>query len=214
MIRIALGITLLASTAIAQTAPPLPTVTNGLQAAAAPAGVPERVRGTVTGLNGAVLSVKSRDDRMVQIALAEPIVVAAVVPAKLSDAKPGAYIGAAATGPRDKLRALEVLIFPEAMRGTGEGHYPWDLVPESTMTNATIESEVSGIDGRTLTVFAKGERLTMTVPADVPVVTFEPGTAAMLTPGAHVSVGATRQPDGTLRAARVNVGKDGLMPPM
>ena len=141
MIRIALGITLLAGTALAQTAPPLPTVTNGLPTTTAPAGVPERVRGTVTGLNGAVLSVKNRDDRMVQIALAEPIVVAAVIPAKLSDAKPGAYIGAAATGPRDKLRALEVLIFPEAMRGTGEGHYPWDLVPESTMTNATIESE-------------------------------------------------------------------------
>jgi len=117
-----------------------------------PAPVPERVRGTIVGLDGPMLTVRSRDDRLLQITLAEPIAVAAVVPAKLTDAKPGSFIGAAATGPKDKLRALEVLIFPEAMRGSGEGHFPWDLQPESTMTNATIESEVASADGRTLFV--------------------------------------------------------------
>ncbi len=214
MHRLTLGL-LLASTALpafAQTA--LPTVTNGLPAATAPAAVPERVRGTVAALDGSTLTVRTREGKDVNITLAQPIMVAAVIPAKLTDAKPGSFIGAAATGPRDRMRALEVLIFPDAMRGTGEGHFPWDLQPESTMTNATIESAVPGADGQTLAVVAKGERMTVTVPPDVPVVTFEPGTAAMLVPGAHVFVGASRQPDGTLTAARVNVGKDGLTPPM
>jgi hypothetical protein len=100
------------------------------------------------------------------------------------------------------------------MKGTGEGHYPWDLQPESTMTNATIESEVTGADGRELTVDAKGEKLKVTVPPNTPIVTFEPGTPAMLTPGTKVFVGATKAADGTLTAARVNAGKDGLTPPM
>ena len=202
MVRFAFAFTLLAGTALAQTP------------ASVPAPVPERVRGTIIGLEGQTLTMRSRDDEVLSILLAEPIAVIAVVPASLADAKPGSFIGAAATGPKEKLRALEVLIFPEALRGSGEGHYPWDLQPESTMTNATIESEVASADGRTLTVMAKGERLTMIVPPDAPVVTFEPGTAAMLTPGAHVFIGANRTQDGTLRAARVNVGKDGLTPPM
>ena len=132
----------------------------------------------------------------------------------MADAKPGTFIGAAATGPKDHLRAAEVLIFPEALRGTGEGHYPWDLVPESTMTNATIESEVTGSDGNQLTVVAKGEKLNMTVPPGTPIVTFEPGSSAMLTPGTKVFIGAQKAADGTLTAARVNAGKDGLTPPM
>lgn len=210
LIRHAFVLTLLAGTALAQTPASVPAPV--LAPVSAP--VPERVRGTIVGLDGPTLTVRSRDDRLLQITLAEPIAVAAVVPAKLTDAKPGSFIGAAATGPKDKLRALEILIFPESMRGSGEGHYPWDLQPESTMTNATIESEVASADGRTLTVAAKGERLAMIVPPDAPVVTFEPGTPAMLTPGAQVFIGATRSPDGTLRAARVNVGKDGLTPPM
>ena len=140
--------------------------------------------------------------------------VAAVIPATLADAKPGTFIGTAAVGPKDKLRALEVLIFPEAMKGSGEGHYPWDLMPESTMTNATIESEVTGTDGRELTVIAKGEKLKVMVPAGVPIVTFAPGTPDMLKPGAKVFIGAQKAADGTLTAARVNAGKDGLTPPM
>lgn len=175
---------------------------------------PRRVRGTIEALQNGTLVVQSREGEKVSIQLAPNYTVAAVVPATLADAKPGTFIGAAATGPKDRLRAVEVLIFPDAMRGSGEGHYPWDLLPESTMTNATIESEVSGTDGRQLTVVAKGETLKMTVPPDAPVVTFEPGTPAMLTPGAKVFVGAQAAADGTLSAARINVGKDGLTPPM
>ena len=175
---------------------------------------PQRIRGTVKSLTDNTLVVTTREGPDVTIALAPTYTVAAVVPAKLSDAKPGTYIGTAATGPKDKLRAVEVLIFPEAMKGSGEGHYPWDLLPESTMTNATIESEVTGTDGRELTVVAKGEKLKVTVPPDAPIVTFEPGDKAMLTPGAKVFIGAQKAADGTLTAARVNAGKDGMTPPM
>ena len=187
-----------------------------LATAALPAAaqMPPRIRGTVTGREGTTLVVATREGGTARIALAPNYAVAAVVPATLADAKPGSFIGAAATGPKDKMRAVEVLIFPDSMRGSGEGHYPWDLTPESTMTNATVESEVSGVDGRELVVVAKGEKLTLTVPPNAPVVTFEPGTPAMLTPGTKVFIGATKAADGSLSAARVNAGKDGLTPPM
>ena len=187
-----------------------------LSIAAAPAFAQtvQRVRGTVKSLTGNTLLIDTREGSVATITLAPNFSVAAVIPATLADAKAGTFIGTAATGPKDKLRAVEVLIFPDAMKGTGEGHYPWDLVPESTMTNATIESEVTGSDGRELTVVAKGETLKVTVPPNAAIVTFEPGTPAMLTPGTHVFVGATKAADGTLTAARVNAGKDGLTPPM
>ncbi len=175
---------------------------------------PRRIRGTIESLDGSTLVVKSREGETLRIALPSNYTVAAVVPAELSAIKPGAYVGIASIGPKDKLRALEVLIFPEAARGSGEGHYPWDLVPESTMSNAAIEAEAAGTDGRKLTLVAKGERQVVTVPPGVPVVTFEPGTPAMLTPGAKVFIGAQQAADGTLSASRVNVGKDGLTPPM
>jgi hypothetical protein len=174
----------------------------------------QRIRGTVKALDGNTLTVDTREGSVATITLAPNYSVAAVIPATLADAKPGTFIGTAAIGPKDKLRAVEVLIFPEALRGSGEGHYPWDLMPESTMTNATIESEVSGSDGRELTVVAKGEKLKVTVPPNAAIVTFEPGTPAMLTPGTKVFVGAQKAADGTLTAARVNAGKNGLTPPM
>ena len=180
----------------------------------AEAQTPRRIRGTIQALEGSTLVVQSREGETLRIQLPTPPAVTAVVPATLADAKAGTFIGAAAVGPKDKLRALEVLIFPEALRGSGEGHRPWDLTPESTMTNATIEAESAGTDGRTLTLVASGERLTVTVPPDAPIVTFAPGDAAMLRPGAKVFIGATAAADGTLSAARVNVGKDGLTPPM
>ena len=100
------------------------------------------------------------------------------------------------------------------MKGTGEGHYPCDLQPESTMTNATIESEVSAAGGREPTVIAKGEKLKVTVPPNTPIVTFVPGDVSLVTPGTHVFAGAPKSADGTLTAARVNAGKDGLTPSM
>lgn len=179
-----------------------------------PATTPQRVRGAVKSLDGNILTVITREGPEAKITLAPNYTVVAVVPATLADAKPGAFIGTAAVGPKDKLRAVEVLIFPEALRGSGEGHYPWDLLPESTMTNATIESEVTGTDGRELTVVAKGEKLKVMVPPNAPIVTFVPGDVAMLTPGAKVFIGAQKAADGTLSAARVNAGKDGMTPPM
>lgn len=174
----------------------------------------QRVRGTIKSLEGNTLVVDTREGDVARITLAPNYAVAAVVPATLADAKPGTFIGTAAAGPKDRLRALELLIFPDAMKGTGEGHYPWDLQPESTMTNATIESEVTGTDGRELTMVAKGETLKVTVGPNTPIVTFQPATSAMLTPGTHVFIGANKAADGTLSAARVAAGKDGLTPPM
>ncbi len=173
-----------------------------------------RIRGTVQALDGSTLVVQSREGETLRIQLPTPPVITSVMPAMLGDAKPGTFIGTAAVGPKDNMRALEVLIFPEAMRGTGEGHYPWDLVPESTMTNATIEAESTGADGRTLALTTKGEKINLMVPASTPIVTFGPGDAAMLKPGAKVFIGAQQAADGTLSAARVAVGKDGLTPPM
>ena len=174
----------------------------------------QRIRGSIVGLEGSTLTIATREGPEAKIALAANYEVTAVVPATLADIKPGTYIGTAAVGPKDRLRALEVLIFPEAMRGTGEGHRPWDLVPESTMTNATVENEVTGTSGRELTLKFGGESLKVAVPPDAPIVTFEPGSKDMLKPGTKVIITAARAPDGTLSTSRVAAGKDGLTPPM
>ena len=111
-------------------------------------------------------------------------------------------------------RAIEVLVFPESGRGSGEGHYPWDLRPGSMMTNATVAEIIDiGKDRRMTLRYKDGEKVVI-VPHDVPIVTFEPGDRAMLKPGAHFILGATPRPDGSLTAARISVGKDGLVPPM
>jgi hypothetical protein len=112
-------------------------------------------------------------------------------------------------------RAVEVHIFPEAMRGTGEGHRPWDLRPQSTMTNANVEETVTGIDGQTLTLKYKDGEKKVIVPPDTPIVTYVMGNRSELAPGTKIFIpAATKQPDGTLETARVNFGKDGLTPPM
>jgi hypothetical protein len=175
----------------------------------------QRIRGDVTALDGNTLQVKSRTGEALTVKLADNFTVSAVARRDLAAVVPGVFIGTATlTRPDGTLLALEVLIFPEAARGSNEGHYPWDLQPGSMMTNATV-SEVVALDaGRRLTLKYKDGEKVVVVPPDVPVVTFEPGDRAMLVPGAHVMFGANKQPDGTLTAARVNVGKDGLVPPM
>ena len=191
------------------------TVTVAAQAQTTPPALPtHRIRGSIETASDSALVVKTREGETVTIKLAPNYAVTAVVPATMADAKPGTFIGTAAMGPKDKLRALEVLIFPEAMRGAGEGHYAWDLMPESTMTNATIEAESAGADGRELVLVAKGERLLVTVPPGAPIVTFASGSPAMLTPGAKVLITVQVAADGSLSTARVAVGKDGLTPPM
>ena len=177
---------------------------------------PVRVRGTIERIESPVFVVKSRDGAELKVVLAENAAAVGVVKATLADIKPGSFVGVAAMPqPDGTQRALEVLIFPEAMRGTGEGHYPWDLQPKSTMTNANVEQVVTGVDGPTLTVKYKDGDKKIIVPPDVPIVTFAPGDKADLKPGTKIFIGASKKlADGTLQAARVNYGKDGLTPPM
>ena len=171
-----------------------------------------RVRGTVTSVSGDTLTVQS-GSRSMAIALPPGWTVTEVLPSSLAAIAPGTFIGTAATGPDSHLVAREVVVFPPSMKGAGEGHYPWDLGPESTMTNATVDAEAAGSDGRSLSLSYKGGTVSVVVPPGVPIVTLSPGQKSMLTPGAHVFVVAKDQA-GTLTAVRVAVGKDGLTPPM
>ncbi len=174
-----------------------------------------RVRGTVVSLDGTALHLQDAGGHDATVTLSTDYTVMALVPAKLTDVTPGSFIGAAAETDADgHLVAREVHIFPEAMRGAGEGHRDFDLGPKSTMTNGTVGNEVKGTSGDTLTVAYKGGEKTIAVPKDAPVVTFVPGDRAMLVPGAHVIVQAQKGEAGALTAKSVTVGKDGLVPPM
>src|SRR5215217_2268325 len=154
-----------------------------------------RVRGTVVSLDGNALVVKSRNGETVPIRLTDSWSVSGVVKASLADIKPGTYIGTAAMPQRDgSLRALEVLIFPEAMRGTGEGHRPWDLLPESTMTNATVAETVNKVDGPILNLTYNGGEKKVVVPPEAPIVTFAPADRSDLKPGARVIATVTKGP--------------------
>jgi hypothetical protein len=147
--------------------------------------------------------------------------VATVTKVKLTAIEPNSFIGAATRTDKDgKLTALEVLVFPEAMRGTGEGFFPWDLEPGSMMTNGTVKGAVKSAKGRELTVSYK-DKATGTdktnaiyVPPSTPIVTFAPATPADLKPGAKIFCIAAKGPDGKLTAARVTVGTHGVVPPM
>ncbi len=176
---------------------------------------PANIRGTIAKVDGHTLLVTSREGKAVPITMAENFGVLAIVKAKLSDIKPGDFVGAAAIKAADgKLHAQEVLIFPEAARGTGEGHYPWDLTPDSTMTNATVAGIASMAGERVLKLKYKGGENEIEVAPETPVVSFQPGDASLLKPGAAVFVRAPRQPDGSITAQRAIVEKDGVKPPM
>jgi hypothetical protein len=183
--------------------------------AAQPQTPPTRVRGTVEKLNNDVLTVKTREGSTADIKLADNWGVLGVTKAKLTDIKPDTFVGIAAKQNKDGLlQALEVLIFPENMKGFGEGHYPWDLQPESTMTNATVTNTVKNVKGEVLTLRYKDGEKQITVPKSAPIVTFAPAEKSAVKPGAHVFITAMRQPDGSLGAQRVAVGLNGVKPPM
>jgi len=175
-----------------------------------------RVRGTIERVEGKTLVVRSRDGGEVKVVPADNAAVVGIVKASLSDIKPGSFVGVTGMPQADgSQKAVEVHIFPEAMRGTGEGHRQWDLQPQSTMTNANVEQTVAGVDGRTLTLKYKDGEKKIVVPPDVPVVSYVPGDKSELKPGVKIFVAAaTQASDGTLQAPRVNFGKDGLAPPM
>lgn len=184
--------------------------------AQAPSGAtPARVRGTVEKLDGQTLTVKTREGPVVTIALAPNFAVNGIVKKGLADIKQGDYVGAASLKGMDgRLHALEVLIFPEAMRGTAEGHFPWDLQPDSMMTNAAVAGIATVPTGRTLKLAHKGQETEIAVGPDAPIVTFQPADASLLKAGATIFIVAQKQPDGTLTAARVTAEMDGVKPPM
>ena len=153
--------------ATAQTAPPAAAPHRPLP--------PTRVRGTIAALDGNTLTVTSRDGQKLAIMLKDPVTVATVKKVELSAIEPNSFIGTATrTGADGKLTAIEVLVFPEAMRGTGEGFYPWDLEPGSMMTNGTVKGAVTAASGRELTIGFKDSSNTVYVPPTAPVVTFAP----------------------------------------
>ena len=184
-------------------------------ASAAWAQTTVRVRGAIIELAGQILTVKVRDGSTVPVRLADNYALMEVTRAKLTDVKVGDYVGAAAVRQADgTFRAQEVLIFPFFARGSREGHFPWDLTPDSTMTNATVAGITTQGSGRTLTLKHKGGEVVVVVPAAAPVVTFGIGHVEQLKPGAHIFIEATRRPDGTVTTTSVLVGREGLVPPM
>lgn len=176
---------------------------------------PQRIRGDIATVDGQTLQVKARSGETLTIKLADNYAVTAVTKADPKTVVPGAFVGIASMPqPDGSQSALEVLVFPESGRGSNEGHYPSDVQPGSMMTNATIAEVVSIDKARKLTLKYKDGEKTIIVPLDTPVVTFEPGDKSMVKPGAHIILTASKQADGSLTAARVLVGKDGLVPPM
>ncbi len=175
-----------------------------------------RVRGTIESVHDQLLNVKARDGATLNVKLADNAPIRAVVKAPLADVKQGSFVGITAMPqPDGTQKAVEIHIFPEAMRGTGEGHRPWDLMPNSTMTNATVTSEVTRKDGKTLVLAYRDGEKTFDVPANVTVVTYAPATAAELKPGEKVFTAAAKKlPDGTLEAPNITVGRNGVNPPM
>jgi hypothetical protein len=173
------------------------------------------VRGAIVSLDGSTLTVKTREGPDAAVTLKPGFKVAGIAKASVSDIKPGDFVGIAslptAAGGDG---AVEVLVFPPAMKGTGEGSYPWDLKPKSSMTNATVTNAVEGVEGRTLKLSYKGGEKTISVADGIPIVTFGPATQADLKPGATVFVPAQRADDGALSAGFVAVGTNGVNPPM
>jgi hypothetical protein len=190
-------------------------VISSVALAQAPANPPVRIRGTVEKLDGQNLTVKARNGETMDVKLAENFMVMGVAKASAADIGSGKFIGTTTVGEREgALVALEVHIFPEAMRGTGEGHYDWDLRPASKMTNANVADVVNMGKDRVLTVRYKGGEKKVLVPEDAAVVSFTPTDRSELKPGAPIFVVTQRQPDGSLTAPRVNVGLHGQVPPM
>ncbi|MGU7810715.1 hypothetical protein [Burkholderia sp. AW49-1] len=179
------------------------------------AGKPERIRGDIVSFSGDSLKVHRRSGDTVLINVASSANVNAVKAIQLSDIKPGSYVGAAAMpGENGKLIAKEVLVFPEAARGMGEGHYAWDLAANSTMTNANVDTVVQGTSGRDIKLSYKGGSNTINVPPDAPVVTLVQATRADLLTGKKIFVVATPGKGGAYDGRQIVVEKDGVAPPM
>ena len=187
-----------------------------LSSASAQQPQPLRIRGAIEAVDGAVLTIKTRDGDERKVKMTDNVTVTGIARTTMAEVKPGSYIGVTGMPQADgSQKAIAIHIFPEAMRGTGEGSRPWDLRPNSSMTNATVDQKVQASDGQTVTVKYKDGEKKVTVTPDTPIVTFVPGNKDELKPGAKIIImGATKKDDGTFETARVNVGLDGLTPPM
>jgi hypothetical protein len=175
-----------------------------------------RIRGTIEAVDGSLLSVKSRDGSDMKVRVTDNVAVFGVAKTDLSEIRQGSYIGVTAMPEPDGIqKAVAVHIFPENQRGAAEGFRPWDQRPGSTMTNATVAETVAGTDGQNILVKYKDGEKKVVVPQGTPIVTFVVGDKSELKPGARIIIfGATKKEDGTLEANRVNVGRDGITPPM
>ena len=215
--------------------------TAAVTVSAMAASTSDRVRGTVSSVHGDTLAVHSRSGKTVKVMLNSGTHYAYVVKSSLSEVKPGSYIGTATTGTGTARQALEVVVFPSAMRGAGEGHYAWDKLPDpamaghkkitssmtngnvqsampgsevkSSMTNGNVKSASSKAGSKRIIVTYKGGQKTILVPANAPIVTFQPATRSAVKPGAKVFIKAT-ETGGKITAQFVAAGKDGVTPPM
>ena len=190
-------------------------IASSLYAMAQQPPTPSRVRGTIEGVDGDVISVKSRSGEDVKLHMTPDMKVVGIIKISLAEIKVGSFVGATTVpGPDGAQNAVEVHVFPEAMRGTGEGSRPYDLRPNSTMTNATVAESVAGNDGHTLTVKYKDGEKKVVVGPDTPVVTYVAADKSDLKAGAKVIASMKQLPDGSFETNRVSVGRDGLTPPM
>jgi len=186
----------------------------GLTSVSAQQSPTVRVRGTIEAVDGQTLTIKTREGSEVKAKLDDMAMIVAVVKASYADIKQGSFIGVTGMPQADgSQKCMEIHIFPEAMRGTGEGHRPWDLQPKSTMTNATVEQVTSVGDHEINLKYKDGEKK-IVVGSECPIVTYQPGDKAELKPGAKIFINAAvKQADGTLSVPRINVGRDAA-PPM
>jgi hypothetical protein len=175
-----------------------------------------RARGTIEQVDGDAFAVKTRSGSDLKVRLTEKPTILAVTPSSLADIKPNTFVGITALPQLDgSLKATEVHVFAEALRGAGEGHYPWDLLPNSTMTNAAVTDQVKAVDGQTLTLKYKDGEKKITVPVDAPIVAVIPGEKGDIKSGAKIFIfSGTKQTDGSLEAMIMLVGRDGVTPPM
>jgi len=174
-----------------------------------------RIRGTIVAVDGPMLTIKTREGSDAKVKMTDDVAVFAVVKTSLSEIKEGSYIGV--TGmpqPDGTQKAIAVHIFPENQRGAAEGFRPWDRQPNSTMTNATVAQTVKGTDGQNILVKYKDGEKKVVVPPETPVVTFVASDKSEVKPGTHIIIFGATKKDDVLEANRVNVGRDGITPPM
>jgi len=176
---------------------------------------PTRIRGTIEVVDGPVLTVKTREGQDVKVSMTDNVAVFAVVKTSLSEIKEGSYIGVTGMPQSDGTqKAIAVHIFPENQRGAAEGFRPWDRQPNSTMTNATVSQTVKGTDGQNILVKYKDGEKKVVVPPDTPIVTFVASDKSEVKAGANIIIFGATKKDDMLEANRVNVGRDGITPPM